>query len=219
LDYLNGVGQSVLQGLQQLKMYVFCGFLYHISAALSNYVAINVLHYGINGSAAVHVMRQFMMIGLVWRPLELLLPPVDLQLHAARSSRATQARMDPQVYGYIWKFFKDEQKAAAGGKAGDTIDVWGSVVKVSDWRIFSKHSFYLLLSGYFGVADQQINTILISRMGSVDLAGNSLIGTMMSCKASALSFRAKRCLLRMSNPGGSRRWSQIPTFSRVRLAP
>jgi hypothetical protein len=65
LDYLNGVGQSVLQGLQQLKMYVFCGFLYHISAALSNYVAINLLHYGINGSATVHVMRQFMMIGLV----------------------------------------------------------------------------------------------------------------------------------------------------------
>ena len=84
------------------------------------------------------------------------------------------------MYGYIWKFFKDEQKAAAGGKAGDTIDVWGSVVKMSDWRIFSKHSFYLLLSGYCGVADQQINTILISRMGSVDLAGNSLIGTMMS---------------------------------------
>jgi Na+-driven multidrug efflux pump len=85
-----------------------------------------------------------------------------------------------QVYGYIWKFFKDEQKAAAGGKAGQTIDVWGSVVKMADWKIFSKHSFYLLLSGYFGVADQQINTILISRMGSVDLAGNSLIGTMMS---------------------------------------
>ena len=50
----------------------------------------------------------------------------------------------------------------------------------SDWKIFSKHSLYLLIAGYFGVADQQVNTILISRMGTVDMAGNSLIGTMMS---------------------------------------
>ena len=46
--------------------------------------------------------------------------------------------------------------------------------------MFSKHSFYLLLAGYFGFADQQVNTILISNMGTVDMAGNSLIGTMMS---------------------------------------
>ena len=31
-----------------------------------------------------------------------------------------------------------------------------------------------------GVADQQVNTILIAKMGTVDMAGNSLIGTMMS---------------------------------------
>ena len=56
----------------------------------------------------------------------------------------------------------------------------GSKIEWSDWNIFSRHSFYLLLGGYFGVADQQVNTILINKMGSVDLAGNSLIGTMMS---------------------------------------
>jgi len=84
------------------------------------------------------------------------------------------------VYGYLYNFFKTEARAAEGGRAGGSIQVWGSKVEWSDWSIFSKHSFYLLLSGYFGVADQQINTILISRMGAVDLAGNSLIGTMMS---------------------------------------
>ena len=54
-------------------------------------------------------------------------------------------------------------------------------VERSDWNIFSKHSIYLLIAGYFGVADQQVNTILISQLGSVDLAGNSLIGTMSEC--------------------------------------
>jgi len=157
LDYLNSVGRSVLQGLQQLKYYVLMSFLDGLASGLSNYVAINVLGYGINGSAAVHVMRQVIFIFL--------------------------------IYGYLYRFFKEKErnsgtetlmKDANGNMKANKIDVRGAVVRWSDWSIFSKHSFYLLIAGYFGVADQQVNTILIAKMGSVDLAGNSLIGTMMS---------------------------------------
>ena len=64
LDYLNGVGGSVLQGMQQLKMYVLVGFLNGTLSGLSNWVAINVLGFGINGSATVHVMRQVVLISI-----------------------------------------------------------------------------------------------------------------------------------------------------------
>jgi hypothetical protein len=62
------------------------------------------------------------------------------------------------------------------GRDSSKEDLWKATVEWSDWKIFSKHSFYLLIAGYFGVADQQVNTILISNMGTVDMAGNSLIG-------------------------------------------
>ena len=64
LDYLNGVGGSVLQGMQQLKMYVLVGFLNGTLSGLSNWIAINVLGFGINGSATVHVMRQVVLISI-----------------------------------------------------------------------------------------------------------------------------------------------------------
>ena len=146
LDYLNGVGGSVLQGMQQLKMYVLVGFLNGTLSGLSNWVAINVLGFGINGSATVHVMRQVVLISI--------------------------------SYGYLYWYFGKEAKNPQSWVGN--IKVWGSKIEWSDWNIFSRHSFYLLLGGYFGVADQQVNTILINKMGSVDLAGNSLIGTMMS---------------------------------------
>lgn len=153
LDYLNWVGRACLQGLQQLKYYTLMHFLDGLASGLSNYVAINLLHYGINGSATVHVMRQVLFIFL--------------------------------IYGYLYRYFREKernsgtQQLTSDGKA-NTIDIRGAVVEWKDWAIFSKHSLYLLISGYFSVADQQVNTILVAKMGSNDLAGNSLIGTMMS---------------------------------------
>ena len=45
----------------------------------------------------------------------------------------------------------------------------GSKIEWSDWNIFSRHSFYLLLGGYFGVADQQVNTICECSNGRLGL--------------------------------------------------
>ena len=55
---------------QQLKYYVLMHFLDGIATGFTNWVAINVLGFGINGSATVHVMRQFLFIGLIcaWQP-------------------------------------------------------------------------------------------------------------------------------------------------------
>ena len=60
--------------------------------------------------------------------------------------------------GYLYSFFKREARNP-DPRTGGAIDVMGATVSWSDWKIFSKHSLYLLLSGYFGVADQQVNTI------------------------------------------------------------
>jgi len=142
LDYLCGVGSGVVQGMQQLMYYCFLGFFESIYQGFSNWLAINVLGWGIAGSAAAHVSRKACMFVL--------------------------------IYGYLYKLFQSEARDAAKG------EMWSAKIEWSDWKIFSKHSFYLLFSGYMGVADQQVNTLLIARMGTVDMAGNSLIGTMMS---------------------------------------
>lgn len=142
LDYLCGVGSGVVQGMQQLSYYCFLGFFESIYQGFSNWVAINVLGWGIAGSAAAHVSRKLCMFFL--------------------------------IYGYLYRLFSKETREESKS------EMWSAKVQWSDWAIFSKHSFYLLFSGYMGVADQQVNTLLIAKMGTVDMAGNSLIGTMMS---------------------------------------
>jgi len=62
--------------------------------------------------------------------------------------------------------------AAAAAAAGCAIPPFarrGSKIEWSDWNIFSRHSFYLLLGGYFGVADQQVNTICECSNGRLGL--------------------------------------------------
>jgi len=141
LDYLCGVGSGVVQGMQQLKYYCFLGLFESWFQGFSNWLAINVLGWGIAGSAAAHVSRKAVMFIL--------------------------------IYGYLWWTYRNTDPKARAAM-GDAKVEW------SDWSIFSKHSFYLLFQGYMGVADQQVNTLLIAKMGTVDMAGNSLIGTMMS---------------------------------------
>ena len=78
------------------------------------------------------------------------------------------------TFTYLWKFF------AADARAG-RIPTWKDVkLNGSDWNLFGKHSLYLLIGGYCDVADNQVNSVLIARLGTVDLAGNSLLWTMMS---------------------------------------
>ena len=66
LDYLCGVGSGVVQGMQQLKYYCFLGFFESLYQGFSNWMAINVLGWGIAGSAAAHVSRKCCMFVLIY---------------------------------------------------------------------------------------------------------------------------------------------------------
>lgn len=72
LDYANSMGKSTAQGLQYLRAFLLFNFIERaVFQPWSNYVCINVLKLGVNGSAYAHVARQvfmaFLWFGLLGR--------------------------------------------------------------------------------------------------------------------------------------------------------
>ena len=99
LDYLNGVGNSVLQGLQQLKYYVAMGFTDRILLGLSNWLAIKVLGFGINGTYSAIYLH----------PVTF---PIHVDLFGGAGSAVVHvmrnAFMIFLIYGYLYRWFKND---------------------------------------------------------------------------------------------------------------
>jgi hypothetical protein len=48
-------------------------------------------------------------------------------------------------------------------------------VRRSDWRVFGWDCVLLLLTGWCGTLTAQLTSVLVSRLGAADMAGNSLL--------------------------------------------
>ena len=158
LFYINYAAQSAVQGMQQLRLYVFiCFYRDVIFLLVSNYVAVKLLHGGIIGSAIASICRE-VSVAVIFA--------VHFTLHYRKQRRA-QAAVQGDTGGH---------GAATGG--------WVSPLTVKlqweDWAVFTADTAKLTVVGLCGQVCAQLSGILVSRLGTTDMAGNALLQTIMA---------------------------------------